>query len=113
MDKNQLRIQQADITLARDGSILLIVTPIILNADPSHRGCIIYEFSDFATATLVRDGSGVAIPRAVITADGNGLGPGLCSYDANSDTGVLLVITTVSQNGTDIEFSLRATGVHP
>ena len=106
-------IQQADITLARDGSILLIVTPIILNADPSHQGCIVYEFSDFATATLVRDGSGVAIPRAVITADGNGLGPGLCSYDANSDTGVLLVITTVSQNGTDIEFSLRATGVHP
>jgi hypothetical protein len=47
------------------------------------------------------------------TADGNGLGPGLCSYDANSDTGVLLVITTVTKNGTDIEFSLRTTGVHP
>ena len=106
-------IQQADITLARDGSIILIVTPIILNADPSHQGCIVYEFSDFATATLARDGNGVAIPRAVITADGNGLGPGLCSYDANSETGVLLVITTVTQASTDIEFSLRATGVHP
>ncbi len=106
-------IQQADITVARDGSIILIVTPIILNADPSHQGCIVYEFSDFATATLERDGNGVAIPRAVITADGNGLGPGLCSYDPNSDSGVLLVITTVTQGGTDIEFSLRATGVHP
>ena len=106
-------IQQADVTVARDGSIILIVTPIILNADPSHQGCIVYEFSDFATATLARDGNGVAMPRAVITADGNGLGPGLCSYDANSDTGVLLVITTVTQGGTDIEFSLRATGVHP
>jgi len=106
-------IQQADISVARDGSIILIVTPIILNADPSHQGCVVFEFSDFATATLRRDNSGVAIPRTVITADGNGLGPGLCSYDANSDTGVLLVITTVSQNGTDVEFSLRATGVHP
>ncbi len=106
-------IEQADITVARDGRIILIVTPIILNADPSHQGCIVYEFSDFATATLARDANGVAIPRAVITADGNGLGPGLCSYDANSDTGVLLVITTITQGGTDIEFSLRATGVHP
>ncbi len=106
-------IQQADITIARDGSIILIVTPIVLNADPSHQGCMVFEFADFATAALRRDGNGVAIPRTVITADGNGLGPGLCSYDANSDTGVLLVITTVTQNGTDIEFSLRATGVHP
>lgn len=62
---------------------------------------------------LVRDGSGVAVPRTMITSDGNGLGPGLCTYDANSDTGVLLVIMTVTQNGTDIEFSLRATGIHP
>ena len=54
-------IQQADITLARDGTIILVVTPIILNADPSHQGCIVFEFSDFATATLSRDGSGVAI----------------------------------------------------
>lgn len=106
-------IQQADITLARDGSIILIVTPIVLAADPSHQGCIVYEFADVASATLVRDGNGVAVPRAVITADGNGLGPGLCSYDANSDTGILLVITTVTQNGTDVEFSLRATGIHP
>lgn len=91
--------------------------PLILLASllglAAHQGCIVYEFSDFATATLARDGNGVAIPRAVITADGNGLGPGLCSYDANSDTGVLLVITTITQGGTDIEFSLRATGVHP
>lgn len=106
-------VEQADITIARDGSIVLVVTPIILNADPSHQGCIVYEFSDFSTATLVRDAGGAAVPRAVITSDGNGLGPGLCSYDANSETGVLLVITTVDPTGTDIEFSLRATGVHP
>ncbi len=106
-------IQQADISLARDGSIILIVTPIILDADPSHQGCIVFDFDDFAAATLKRDSNNVAIPRTVITADGNGLGPGLCTYDANSNTGVLLVITTVTNNATDIEFSLRATGVHP
>jgi hypothetical protein len=106
-------IQQADISVARDGSIILIVTPIILDADPSHQGCVVFEFEDFASGTLLRDGSGVAVPRVVITSDGNGLGPGLCGYDANSETGVLLVITTVTQNATDIEFSLRATGVHP
>jgi hypothetical protein len=106
-------IQQADITLARDGSVLLIVTPIILDADPSHQGCIVFEFDDIQSAMISRDATGRAVPRTIITADGNGLGPGLCSYDANSATGVLLVITTVTQNGMDIEFSLRATGVHP
>ncbi len=106
-------IEQADISVARDGSIILLVTPIILEADPSHQGCRVYEFEDFSTAQLKRDSNGVATPRTIITSDGNGLGPGLCSYDAQSDTGVLLVITTITNNSTDIEFSLRATGVHP
>lgn len=108
-------IEQADISVARDGSVILVVTPIILGADPSHQGCRVFSFSDFATAAIARDTNGVAIPRAVITADGNSLGPGLCTYDANSNTGVLLVITTVTGSGatTDVEFSLHATGVHP
>ena len=108
-------IEQADISVARDGSILLVVTPIILAADPGHQGCIVFSFDDFVSASIARDSNGVAIPRAIITADGNSLGPGLCTYDANSDTGVLLVITTVTGSGaaTDVEFSLHATGVHP
>ena len=108
-------IEQADISVARDGSIILVVTPIVLAADPAHQGCIVFTFDDFATASIVRGTNGVAVPRAIITADGNSLGPGLCTYDANSDTGVLLVITTVTGSGaaTDVEFSLHATGVHP
>ena len=108
-------IEQADISVARDGSVILVVTPIILAADPGHQGCIVYSFDDFATASIARDTNGAAIPRAIITADGNSLGPGLCTYDADSDTGVLLVITTVTGNGAtiDVEFSLHATGVHP
>ena len=108
-------IEQADISVARDGSIILVATPIILGADPDHQGCMVFSFADFASATIARDTNGVATPRAIITADGNSLGPGLCTYDANSDTGVLLIITTVTGSGatTDIEFSLHATGVHP
>ena len=106
-------IQQADISVARDGSIIMIVTPLILDADPSHQGCIVYEFEDFESALLKRDANDEAIPRAIFTSDGNGLGPGLCSYSSQNETGVMLVITTVTQNGTDVEFSLRATGVHP
>ncbi|MGB5630080.1 MAG: sialidase family protein, partial [Woeseiaceae bacterium] len=108
-------IEQADLSVARDGSIILVATPIILSADPGHQGCIVFSFDDFAAASIARDTSGAAIPRAVITADGNSLGPGLCTYDANSNTGVLLVITTVTGSGatTDVEFSLHATGVHP
>ena len=108
-------IEQADISIARDGRIILLGTPIVLNADPSHQGCVVFEFENFASASLTRDQNGVALPRAVITADGNSLGPGLCTYDADSDTGVLLIITTVTGSGptTDIEFSMHATGVHP
>ena len=106
-------IQQADISVARDGSIILIVTPIILANDPDHQGCTVFEFDDFSTASIKRGSNGQALARNIITADGNGLGPGLCTYDAASESGVMLVIVNVSQNGTDVEFSLRATGVHP
>ena len=112
-DRNADRLEQADITLARDGTLILIVTPIIDNADPMHQGCVVFDFDDLSAASLVRDASGRAIPRTIITADGNGLGPGLCTYDANSETGILLVITTVQQSPFDAEFSLRATGIHP
>jgi hypothetical protein len=104
-------IQQAVISVARDGSIIMLVTGIIMDVDPSHQGCIVYEFDDFSNGQLKRDVNGNTIPRAIITSDGNGLGPGLCSYDAQNDSGILLVMTTISQNGTDIEFSLRATGI--
>jgi len=108
-------IEQADISIARDGNIILLTTPIVLGADPSHQGCVVFEFEDFASASLARDQNGVALPRAVITADGNSLGPGLCTYDADSDTGVLLIITTVTGVGptTDVELSMHATGIHP
>jgi len=112
-DQGADSLEQADVTLARDGTLLLIVTPVVNNADPMHQGCVVFEFEDFSGASLLRDNAGQAIPRTIISADGNGLGPGLCTYDANSESGVLLVITTVQESPFEADFSLRATGIHP
>lgn len=112
---NADRLEQADISFSHDGAILLIITPILDNADPQHQGCIVYEIDDLSTAHVKRDADNHPIPRAIITADGNGLGPGLCTYDPASETGIMLVITSVDlvSNPPDIIFSLRATGIHP
>ncbi len=108
-------LEQADLALSRSGEVILIVTPIRPGSDPKHQGCIVYTVDDLARARVRRDGRGHAVPRAVITADGNGLGPGLCTYDARSETGVMMVITRfdLGAKPVDIVFSLRATGVHP
>lgn len=108
-------IEQADLARARDGSIVLLATPIFEKADPRHRGCVVYEVEDLGTASLVRDSSGALLPRVHISADGNGLGPGLCTYDVASETGVLLVMTKfdLTSSPPELLFSLRATGVHP
>ncbi len=108
-------LEQADISFARDGSIALIVTPIQENNDPRHQGCIALEISDLSTATVLRDSDHHPQPRAIITADGNGLGPGLCTYDAQSDTGILLIITSIDlvSKPPNIVFTMHATGIHP
>lgn len=104
-------LTQPDASFAQDGSVILLMTPKVLGADPEHRGCVVVTFDDFSTGTLQRAANGSLTERAIITAQGNGLGPGLCTYDPNSNTGVLLVITTFDMDG--IEFSLHRTGVHP
>lgn len=112
-DLNADTLEQADISLARDGSLLLIVTPIDDDAVPPHQGCTVFEIEDLEVAKVKRDTSGKADPRAIITGDGSGLGPGLCTYDAASETGVILVIPTLSTNPFEATFSMRATGFHP
>lgn len=108
-------LTQPDLAIARNGDIILIATPKRLRADPNHRGCVIYTVADLARAQLRRRADGTAVQRTRITAVGNGLGPGLCTYHAASETGVLLVTTTIRRTGRrpDILFSLRRTGVHP
>jgi hypothetical protein len=104
------RVEQIDLSVAKDGTVIALVTPIADTLMPPHRGCVALEVQDIATAKLRRDAQGKLVKRAVITADGNGIGPGLCTYDKDSSTGVLIDIVTVA--GENVEFSLRATGVH-
>lgn len=109
------RFEQIDLSVARDGTLIALVTPVLDDEEPFHRGCLAYEVEDLASARVRRDASGRAVPRLVLTADGTGLGPGLCTYDAASDVGVLLVITDFDLSVTPprLVFSLRATGIQP
>ncbi|MGB5325217.1 MAG: hypothetical protein WBN40_07335 [Pseudomonadales bacterium] len=102
-----------DISIARDGTVILIVTPVDLDATPQKSGCIVFEFADFENGLLLRDTDDSAIPRTIITSDGDNPGPGLCTYSAQSSTGVLLIMHDELVGGSGLEFSLRATGVHP
>jgi hypothetical protein len=75
----------------------------------------VLEVEDLAAARIRREPDGRPHVRAVLDADGNGLGPGMCTYDAASETGVLLVITRfdLGRDPPDLWFSLRRTGFHP
>ena len=109
------RLEQADLAVARDGSVILTVTPIRDGTEPMHQGCVVVEVEDLARARVRRDASGAPVRRVNLTAYGTGIGPGLCSYDAASETGMLLVITDIDPSASPprFVFSLRATGVHP
>jgi len=112
-DLGATRIEQADIAFSRTGHILLIATPIQTGGTPEHLGCVVFEITDVATAQVQRDAAGQAVQLARITGDDSSFGPGLCTYDAAGETGVLMVLHIFNEDPFDLEFSLRATGVHP
>jgi len=112
-DLGATRIEQADIAVSRTGHVLLIATPILTGGTPEHLGCVAFEITDIATAQVRRDTGGNAVQLARITGDDPTFGPGLCTYDAASETGVLIVLHLFNEDPFDMEFSLRATGVHP
>jgi len=105
------RIEQIDLAVAQDGAVLAIVTPIDDSAAIPHEGCVVLEVEDLTTAKMKRDASGALVKRAVLTGAGNGIGPGLCTYDRDSSTGILMTLVQVT--GNEIEFSLHRTGLHP
>jgi hypothetical protein len=97
---------------SRSGRILLIGTPI-QNATPNHLGCAVFEVTDISTAQVRRDSNGDAVRLAMITGDDSTIGPGLCTYDPASSTGVITVLHIQQSNPFDLSFSMRATGLHP
>jgi hypothetical protein len=106
------RIEQADLAIAQNGAVLLIATPI-QTAEPYHMGCKVLEVMDLETAAVRREPTGDTTVLASITGEDDNIGPGLCTYDAESSTGVVMVLHDQQTNPLDVEFSMRATGVHP
>lgn len=106
--------EQADLSYAKDGGILLIATPIDNGGTPEHQGCVALEVTDLASAAMRRDGGGDLIPLALITADDDSIiGPGACTYDAASETGVLMHVHEYTPDPFDMQFTVRATGIDP
>ncbi|MEZ4401104.1 MAG: hypothetical protein R3B06_13855 [Kofleriaceae bacterium] len=106
------RVEQLDLAVGRDGAVLAIVTPIDDAAAVPHQGCVVLEVADLATATMKRV-DGALVKRAVITGEGGGLGPGLCTYDRATATGVVMTLIAVDALAGTAELTLHATGVHP
>jgi len=74
-----------------------------------------FEVTDLEGALLQRDSDERPELLAAVTGANEGFGPGLCSYDSGSETGMLLVTVPWDQSADpfDIPFKLHATGVHP
>ena len=107
-------LTQPDVARARDGSLVLLVTPKRLSPRERHRGCRAVELESLDPPRLRRDASGRPVVRADIrSSDSTGLGPGLCAYDPASSTGILFVRTEIDLTVPDIVFRLHATGIHP
>ena len=93
---------------------MLLVTPKRLGPRELHKGCRALELESLDPPRLGRDGAGKPIVRAdVRSSDSSGLGPGLCSYDPASSTGILFVRTEIDLALPEIVFRLHATGIHP
>ena len=107
-------LTQADLARARDGSLILIVTPnLIAGGQEHHLGCAIMTIVSLDPPKLRLDASGAPLIRAWLTSsDSVSAGPGACAYDPASPTGVLLVRRQHSPPG-GLIFSIHRTGVHP
>jgi hypothetical protein len=108
-------LTQIDLATGADGQLLAVLTPDSYSAQLGafiHYGCRVVEVASLDPPALRRDGDGLLIVRAAVDAsDLAPYGPGACSYDAASSTGVLLTRRLVSVGG--LVADLRATGLRP
>ena len=102
-------IQQPDISVAADGTLMFVVTPAHEDAGVEvgtvGDGCVAIELESIDPPMLRRDCTGHAVVRASV----EGTQVKACSYNARSDTGIIAG-TELAAGG---EFKLHATGVHP
>lgn len=105
-------LQQTDLAVAKDGSLLAIVSPAV-PTEPlaTHFGCRAVEVEALDPPRLARDDLGRLRLRAIVNvSDQPPYGPGACGYDAASTTGVVIVRRTVTPR---LDVSMHATGIHP
>lgn len=105
------RIEQIDLSRARNGDILLLGALVNPRAVPEHQGCVVFTLERLEPPAVERDAAGGALLRARLTGDGTGPGVGLCTYDAGSRSGVMMVLTM--SRPPEVVWTLHATGVHP
>ena len=107
-------LTQVELTQSRDGKLLLIVTPAdqIGDATSSHLGCRILEIASLNPPSLARNPDNSLKVRADIRSSDSD-SAGLCSYDPDSDSGVILVRTHVDLSVPEVVWQMHATGVQP
>ncbi|MCB9676410.1 MAG: hypothetical protein H6737_14905 [Alphaproteobacteria bacterium] len=108
-------LEQAQLAVARDGTVLLVVTPLGVRSEQVHEGCMVLEIEDLAAARLRRNDDGTPFVRHYATGPDDVFGPGLCTYDTGFDGGLVMVLTRfdLEADPPDLRFSMHATGVHP
>ena len=108
-------VTQIDLARGVDGQLLLVTSPDDWNTgmqDFVHYGCRVTEVESIDPPKLARDSAGRLKVRATITAsDTMPLGPGACTYDQASATGVLLV-RRHKERGL-MTASIHSTGMRP
>jgi hypothetical protein len=113
---SKVNFTQVEIAKGSDGHLLAIFTPD--SFDPTrpgfidHAGCWVVEVASLNPPRVALDASGKPKIRAIITASDLGVqGPGSCTYDPASATGI--IIARRHLNEVPVTSSLNATGIRP
>jgi hypothetical protein len=108
-------LQQAELALARDGTVLLIVSPSAPSGGTLtlHYGCYALAVDALDQAQLARDSSGAPLLRAYVTASDLTAPDGTtasCGYDAASASGIVIARRQQTQG---LSSTLNRSGLQP
>ena len=106
---------QGDLAKSKAGNLVLIVTPDASVSPPTllnHFGCWVLQMNAIDPPGMRRDASGKLTVLAKVTATDLGpTGPGACTYDPASATGIIIVRRAISQGSTVA--AIYRTGIAP
>lgn len=103
---------QADLAFSKEnGKVLLVLTPVNNEHENILRGCVVFGVEDLTKAKILRDKNNNPVVLSRIESDSDFLGSGTCTYDPDSETGIIIV--RMKQGDPDLRISMHETGVHP